>query len=89
MPDEERSARFVCAIAAVFADGETVTTRGTIEGRIGHELKGANGFGYDIIFYLPEYGRMAAELTDDEKNQISHRSRALARMKEELKKRGF
>lgn len=89
VPDEERSARFVCAIAAVFAGGETVTTRGTIEGRIGYDLKGDNGFGYDPIFYLPEYGRTAAELTDDEKNQISHRSRALARMKEELKKRGF
>lgn len=89
VPEEERSARFVCAIAAVFAGGETVTTRGTIEGRIGYDLKGDNGFGYDPIFYLPEYGRTAAELTDDEKNQISHRSRALARMKEELKKRGF
>lgn len=89
VPDEERSARFVCAIAAVFADGETVTTRGTIEGRIGYDLKGDNGFGYDPIFYLPEYGRTAAELTDDEKNQISHRSRALACMKDELKKRGY
>lgn len=89
VPDEERSARFVCAIAAVFADGETVTTRGTIEGRIGYNLKGDNGFGYDPIFYLPEYERTAAELTDDEKNQISHRSRALACMKDELKKRGY
>lgn len=89
VPDEERGARFVCAIAAVFADGETVTVRGTIEGRIGYDLKGDNGFGYDPIFYLPEYGCTAAELTDDEKNQISHRSRALAQMKEELKKRGY
>lgn len=89
VPDEERSARFVCAIAAVFADGETVTTRGTIEGRIGYDLKGDNGFGYDPIFYLPEYERTAAELTGDEKNQISHRSRALACMKDELKKRGY
>lgn len=87
VPDEERSARFVCVIAAAFPDGETVTTRGTIEGRIGHALKGDNGFGYDPIFYLPEYGRTAAELTDEEKNRISHRSRALALMKEELKKR--
>lgn len=89
VPDEERNARFVCAIAAVFSDGETVTTRGTIEGRIGHALQGNNGFGYDPIFYLPEYGRTAAELTDEEKNQISHRSRALALMKEELRRRGF
>lgn len=89
VPDEERSARFVCAIAAVFAGGETVTTEGTVEGRIGYDLKGDNGFGYDPIFYLPEYGSTAAELTDEEKNRISHRSRALAQMKEELMKRGF
>ncbi len=87
VPEEERSARFVCAIAAVFPDGETVIARGTIEGRIGHELRGGNGFGYDPIFYLPEYGRTAAELSDEEKNRISHRSRALEQMKEELKKR--
>lgn len=85
--DEERTARFVCAIAAVWPDGETVTTLGTIEGRIGYELKGDNGFGYDPIFYLPEYGRTAAELSDEEKNAISHRSRALAQMKPELMKR--
>ena len=87
MPEKERNARFVCAIAAVFPDGETVVTRGVIEGRIGYELRGDNGFGYDPIFYLPEYGRTAAELTDEEKNRISHRSRALEQMKEELKKR--
>lgn len=87
VPEKERGARFVCAIAAVFPDGETVIKRGVIEGRIGHELRGDNGFGYDPIFYLPEYGRTAAELTDEEKNRISHRSRALEQMKEELKKR--
>lgn len=87
VPEKERSARFVCAIAAVFPDGETVITRGIIEGRIGYELRGDNGFGYDPIFYLPEYNRTAAELTDEEKNRISHRSRALELMKEELKKR--
>ena len=82
--DEKRKARFVCAIAAVWPDGETVTALGTIEGRIGYELIGDNGFGYDPIFYLPEYGRTAAELSDEEKNAISHRSRALAQMKPEL-----
>lgn len=87
VPKEKRSARFVCAIAAVFPDGETVITRGVIEGQIGYELRGDNGFGYDPIFYLPEYDRTAAELTDEEKNRISHRSRALEMMKEELKKR--
>lgn len=89
VPDEKRQARFVCAIAAVFPDGETVTTKGIVEGRISHELRGDNGFGYDIIFYLPEYGCTAAELSDEEKNRISHRSRALGLMKEELKKRMF
>lgn len=88
VPDEERSARFVCAIAAVFPDGEEVVTRGIIEGRIGYELRGDNGFGYDPIFYLPEYGRTAAELTDEEKNRISHRSRALEQMKEKLLQNG-
>lgn len=85
--EEDRSARFVCAIAAIFPDGETVTSEGIVEGRIGHELRGDNGFGYDPIFYLPEYGRTAAQLLDEEKNRISHRSRALEQMKEELKKR--
>ena len=89
VPEEKRSARFVCAIAAVFPGGEAVTTSGIVEGRIGHELVGDNGFGYDPIFYLPEYGRTAAQLSDEEKNQISHRSRALGLMKEELKKRMF
>ncbi len=87
VPEEERGARFVCAIAAIFPDGGTVTTSGIVEGRIGYELRGDNGFGYDPIFYLPEYGRTAAELSDEEKNRISHRSRALGLMKEELKKR--
>lgn len=87
VPEDERTARFVCAIAAIFPDGEAVTTSGIVEGRIGYELRGDNGFGYDPIFYLPEYGRTAAELSDEEKNQISHRSRALGLMKEELKKR--
>lgn len=87
VPEEERKARFVCAITAVFPDGAAVTTKGIVEGRIGHELRGDNGFGYDIIFYLPEYGCTAAELSDEEKNQISHRSRALGLMKEELRKR--
>jgi len=87
VPEEERTARFVCAIAAAMPDGEVLTTLGIIEGRIGHEPKGGNGFGYDPIFYLPEYGRTSAELSEEEKNAISHRSRALAAMREELEKR--
>ncbi len=84
VPEEKRTARFVCAIASVFPGGEEASTRGTIEGRIGYELRGDNGFGYDPIFYLPEYGRTAAQLSDEEKNRISHRSRALEQMKEKL-----
>lgn len=86
VPDEDRTARFVCAIAAVLPDGRELTTRATIEGRIGYEEKGSNGFGYDPIFYVPEYDKTTAELTEEEKNQISHRGKALELMKEELKK---
>lgn len=84
--DEKRTARFVCAIAAVLPDGTELTTRGIIEGRIGYEEKGSNGFGYDPIFYVPEFGKTTAELTEEEKNQVSHRGNALKFMKEELKK---
>ena len=80
--EEKRTARFVCAIAAVFPDGTTKTVRGTIEGIIGYESKGENGFGYDPIFYLPEYGCTSAELAPEEKNKISHRGKALQKMKE-------
>ncbi|MGN0156869.1 MAG: XTP/dITP diphosphatase [Lachnospiraceae bacterium] len=86
VPDEKRTARFVCAIAAVLPDGRTLTTRATIEGRIGYEEKGSNGFGYDPIFQVPEYGCSTAELTMEQKNRISHRGKALQRMKEELTK---
>jgi len=81
VPDEERTARFVCVIAAVFPDGRVFQTRATIEGRIGYEEKGENGFGYDPIFYLPEYGMYSAELAPEEKNRISHRGKALEEMK--------
>ena len=80
--EEKRTARFVCAIAAAFPDGTTKTVRGTIEGIIGYESKGENGFGYDPIFYLQEYGCTSAELAPEEKNKISHRGKALQKMKE-------
>lgn len=86
VPDDERTARFVCAIAAVLPDGRELTTRAAIEGRIGYEEKGENGFGYDPIFYVPMFGKTTAELTEEEKNQVSHRGKALELMKEELKK---
>ena len=79
--EEKRSARFVCTIAAVFPDGTKKVVRETIEGRIGHESKGENGFGYDPIFYVPEYGCTTAELSLEQKNQISHRGKALEKMK--------
>ena len=85
VPDEQRTARFVCAIAAAFPDGRVETVRGTMEGRIGYEEKGANGFGYDPIFFLPEYGCTSAELSMEEKNKISHRGKALQAIKEELR----
>lgn len=86
VPDEKRSARFVCAIAAVLPDGRELSTRGTIEGRIGYEEKGLNGFGFDPIFYVPEIGKYTAELSDKDKNRISHRGKALRAMREELEK---
>lgn len=86
VPDKKRTARFVCAIAAAMPDGTSLITRGTIEGMIGYEEKGKNGFGYDPIFYLPEYQCCSAELAPEEKNKISHRGKALTLMKEQLKK---
>lgn len=84
VPDEKRSARFVCAVACVWPDGHFITKRGTIEGRIGYEIAGSNGFGYDPIFYVPEYGCTTAELDIEEKNKISHRAKALELIKPEL-----
>lgn len=86
VPDERRTARFVCAIAAVLPGGQELTTRAAIEGRIGYEEKGNGGFGYDPIFYVPELHKTTAELTGEEKNLVSHRGKALQLMKEELKK---
>ena len=86
VPDEKRTARFVCAIAAVFPDGKELVVRGTVEGIIGYEEKGENGFGYDPIFYLPERGCTTAELPPEEKNSISHRGNALRLMKDLLER---
>lgn len=83
--DSKRTARFVCVIAAVYPDGTETTVRKTIEGQIGYEIKGENGFGYDPIFYVPEFGCTTAELTMDQKNKISHRGKALMAVKEEIR----
>ena len=87
VPKEQRTARFVCAIAAAFPDGEAFTTRGTIEGYIGWEPAGENGFGYDPIFYVDEYNCSTAQLSREKKNQLSHRGKALRAMREKLAER--
>lgn len=84
VPDEKRTARFVCAVAAAFPDGRVITTRGTMEGIIGYEEAGGNGFGYDPILFLPEYQKTSAEISPEEKNAISHRGKALRKMKKHL-----
>jgi len=86
VPKEKRTARFVCAIAAVLPTGKQIVTRGTIEGMIGYEIAGENGFGYDPIFYIEEYGCTTAQLSPEEKNKVSHRGNALMAMKEKLEK---
>ena len=86
VPKEKRTARFVCAIAAVLPDGRELVTRQTMEGYIGWEPEGENGFGYDPIFYLDEYGCSSAAISPEQKNAISHRGKALRAMKELLKK---
>ena len=87
VPDEKRTARFVCAIAAAFPDGSTEVVRGTMEGIIGYEIAGENGFGYDPIFFLPEYGCTSAQLTPEKKNELSHRGEGLRKMRAVIEKR--
>lgn len=86
VPEEKRTARFVSCIAAAFPDGRRLLSYDTVEGRIAEEAKGENGFGYDPIFYVPEKGKHMAELSAEEKNAISHRGKALRKMKDLLKK---
>lgn len=88
VPDDKRTARFVCAIAAVLPDGSERLTEGTIEGRIGYGEKGCNGFGYDPIFYVPECGCTSAEMSMEQKNAASHRGVALKKMKQVLLEAG-
>lgn len=86
--EEERTARFVSAIAAVLPDGTVLHTEGTVEGLIAHAPAGSGGFGYDPIFYLPEYKMTSAEIPIEKKNEISHRGKALEAMKEKLRSLG-
>jgi XTP/dITP diphosphohydrolase len=83
--EEERTARFVCVIACAFPNGEIITSRATIEGVIAEQIIGTHGFGYDPIFFVPEYGCTTAQMPPELKNQISHRGKALCAMKEAIK----
>ncbi len=80
VPESEWTARFICVVAVVRPDGSAFTVRGTCEGRIAREAAGTNGFGYDPVFYLPEFGRTCAQLDPDEKHRVSHRGHALRAM---------
>ena len=84
VPEEQRTARFVCVIASALPGGGLLYSRGTIEGIIGYEERGDGGFGYDPIFFLPEYGCSTAELPMEKKNELSHRGKALRQMKKML-----
>ena len=86
VPDEKRTARFVCAICFVRPDGSSETVKATMEGRVAYKSAGKNGFGYDPIFFLPERGCTSAELSPEEKNAISHRGKALRMMRDILEK---
>lgn len=87
--EEERSARFYAAVACILPDGEEIVVNGTMEGTIAHEARGENGFGYDPILFLKEYGMTSAELECEEKNRISHRGKALMALREILQKKNM
>lgn len=84
IPDDKRTARFVCAITLVSKEG-IITARGECEGKIAYEPKGENGFGYDPVFYVEQFGKTTAEISPEEKNSISHRGKALSIFAEKLK----
>lgn len=84
--DEERKAKFICAIALIISDDKIVKVQGEIEGRIIDEERGSNGFGYDPLFYIPEYKMTFAEMDSELKNSISHRAKALKKIEGEIKK---
>lgn len=89
VPDGERQAKFVCVISLVTPDGATIQARGEIHGELLREPVGENGFGYDPIFYYPPYGKSTAQMPPEEKNQVSHRGRALNVFYEKLKEAGY
>ena len=89
VPDGQRQAQFVCVITMVTPDGKTIQARGEIHGELTREPAGENGFGYDPIFYYPPLGKTTAELSPEEKNQVSHRANALRVFYEKLKEAGY
>ena len=89
VPDGQRQAKFVCVITMVTPDGKTIQARGEIHGELLREARGANGFGYDPIFYYPPYGVTTAEMSAEEKNKVSHRANALKMFNEKLKEAGY
>ena len=89
VPDGQRQAQFVCVITMVTPDGWTIQARGEIHGELTREARGENGFGYDPIFYYPPLGKTTAELSSEEKNQVSHRANALKVFNEKLKEAGY
>ena len=89
VPDGQRQAQFVCVITLVTPEGQVVQARGEIHGELTREAKGENGFGYDPIFYYPPLGKTTAELSSEEKNQVSHRANALKLFYEKMKEAGY
>jgi len=81
IPSDRREARFVCALALALPDGTVLSADGECRGQIGYGSKGTNGFGYDPVFFVPEFHRMMAELSEEEKNRISHRARAFKKLR--------
>ena len=89
VPDGKRQAKFVCVITMVTPEGETIQARGEIHGELLREPHGENGFGYDPIFYYPPFGKTTAEMSSEDKNQVSHRANALKIFNEKLKEAGY
>ena len=89
VPDGQRQAQFVCVISFVTLDGRIIQARGEIHGELTREPAGENGFGYDPIFYYPPLGKTTAELSPEEKNEVSHRANALKLFYEKMKEAGY
>ena len=89
VPDGQRQAQFVCVISLVTPEGKVIQTRGEVHGELLRQPAGQGGFGYDPIFYYPPFGKTLAEVSAEEKNQVSHRARALKKMYDRLKEEGY